>query len=345
MIDLRSDTVTLPPPGMRESIYRAELGDDLYGEDPTVNRLQELSAGITGKEAALLTPSGTMSNIIADMTHCRPGDEVIIGDGHHTMIYEVGAPASIAGVTFRILPLNSDASYDLDRLEQSIRLASLFEPPTALIWTENTFAGEGGIVMPLEELEKISAVAKKHSIPVFMDGARVFNAATYLNVEVSEITKCVDTVAFCLTKGLAAPLGSVLCGPADFILEARRNRQKLGGGMRQAGLIAAAGIYALENMTLRLQEDHDNARALAEGLAEIPGVEVDSSAVQSNFVVVELNSERPCRDELIDALEDGGVLVVPWTKGRIRLVTHYGVERGDIDKALGVFDRVMKQYA
>ncbi len=345
MIDLRSDTVTLPPPEMREFIYRAELGDDLYGEDPTVNRLQELSAEITGKEAALLTPSGTMSNIIADMTHCRPGDEVIIGDGHHTMIYEVGAPAAIAGVTFRILPLNSDASYDLDRLEQSIRSADLFEPPTALIWTENTFAGEGGIVMPLEELEKISAVARKHSIPVFMDGARVFNAATYLNVEVSEITKHVDTVAFCLTKGLAAPLGSVLCGPADFILEARRNRQKLGGGMRQAGLIAAAGIYALENMTLRLQEDHDNARALAEGLAEIPGFVVDSSAIQTNFVVVGLDAERPCRDELIEGLKDDGVLVVPWRKGRIRLVTHYGVERGDIDEALGAFSRVMKQYA
>lgn len=343
MIDLRSDTVTLPPPEMMDCIYGAELGDDLYGEDPTVNRLQELAAQVTRKEAALLTTSGTMSNILAFMTHCRHGDEVVVGEGHYAVIYQLGAPAAIAGVSFRILPVNGMASYDMGLLEQVIRTADLFEPPTGLIWTENTFAGDGGIVMPLSELEKISALAKKHSIPVFMDGARVFNAAVYLGVEVSEICKYVDTVAFCLSKGLSAPLGSVLCGPADFIAEARRNRQKLGGGQRQAGIIAAAGIYAIEKMSLRLGEDHQNARALAEGIAEIPGLSVDLSAVQTNIVVVELTSDRLAQAELVERLREQEVLVVPWTKGRIRLVTHYGIERRDIEKALQAIHGIMKE--
>jgi threonine aldolase len=343
MIDLRSDTVTLPPPEMMDCIYRAELGDDLYGEDPTVNQLQELAAQVTGKEAALLTTSGTMSNILAFMTHCRHGDEVVVGEGHHAVIYELGAPAAIAGVSFRSLALNGMASFDIEVLEQVIRTADLFEPPTGLIWTENTFAGDGGIVMPQSELDKISAVAKKHSLPVFMDGARLFNAAVYLGVEVSEICKYVDTVAFCLSKGLSAPLGSVLCGPADFIAEARRNRQKLGGGQRQAGIIAAAGIYAIEKMSLRLEEDHQNARALAEGLAEIPGLAVDLSTVQTNIVVVELASDRLTQAELVERLRERGVLVVPWTKGRIRLVTHYGVERRHIEQALQIMADVMKE--
>jgi threonine aldolase len=343
MIDLRSDTVTLPPPEMMDCIYRAELGDDLYGEDPTVNQLQELAAQVTGKEAALLTTSGTMSNILAFMTHCRHGDEVVVGEGHHAVIYELGAPAAIAGVSFRSLALNGMASFDIEVLEQVIRTADLFEPPTGLIWTENTFAGDGGIVMPQSELDKISAVAKKHSLPVFMDGARLFNAAVYLGVEVSEICKYVDTVAFCLSKGLSAPLGSVLCGPADFIAEARRNRQKLGGGQRQAGIIAAAGIYAIEKMSLRLEEDHQNARALAEGLAEIPGLAVDLSTVQTNIVVVELASDRLTQAELVERLRERGVLVVPWTKGRIRLVTHYGVERRHVGQALQIMADVMKE--
>lgn len=335
--------MTLPPPEMMDCIYHAELGDDLYEEDPTVNRLQELAAHVTGKEAALLTTSGTMSNILAFMTHCRHGDEVVVGEGHHAVIYELGAPAAIAGVSFRILPVNGRASYDIELLERVIRTADLFEPPTGLIWTENTFAGDGGIVMPQSELAQISAVAKKHSLPVFMDGARVFNAAVYLGVEVSEICKYVDTVAFCLSKGLSAPLGSVLCGPADFIAQARRNRQKLGGGQRQAGIIAAAGIYAIEKMSLRLGEDHQNARALAEGIAEIPGLAVDLSTVQTNIVVVELASRGLTQAELVERLRGRGVLVVPWTKGRIRLVTHYGIDEQDIESALQVISDVMKE--
>jgi threonine aldolase len=343
VIDLRSDTVTLPPPEMMDCIYRAELGDDLYGEDPTVNLLQELAARVTGKEAALLTTSGTMSNILAFMTHCRHGDEVVMGDGHFAMIYQLGAPAAIAGVSFRILPVNRKASYDIDLLEQVVRTADLFEPPTGLIWTENTFAGDGGVVLPQSELEKISAVAKGHNLPVFMDGARLFNAAVSQGIEVSEICEYVDTVAFCLSKGLSAPLGSVLCGSADFIAEARRNRQKLGGGQRQAGIIAAAGIYAIEKMSLRLQEDHENARALAEGIAEIPGLVVDLSTVQTNIVVVELAAGRLTQAELVERLRERGVLVVPWPKGRIRLVTHYGVERRHIEQALQIIGDVMKE--
>jgi len=343
MIDLRSDTVTLPPPEMMDCICRAELGDDLYGEDPTVNKLQELAARTTGKEAALLTTSGTMSNILAFMTHCRHGDEVVVGDGHHAVIYELGAPAAIAGVSFRILPLNKKASYDIDRLEQVIRTADLFEPPTGLIWTENTFAGDGGVVMPQSELEKISAVAKKHALPVFLDGARIFNAAVYQGIEVKEICEYADTVAFCLSKGLSAPLGSVLCGPADFIAEARRNRQKLGGGQRQAGIIAAAGIYAIEKMSLRLHEDHENARVLAEGIAEIPGLLVDLSSVQTNIVVVEPTSDRMTQADVVAGLEEKGVLVVPWTKGRIRLVTHYGIERRHVEQALKIMGDVVQE--
>lgn len=344
MIDLRSDTVTLPSPEMRLCIYQAELGDDLFKEDPTVNRLEELAAEVTGKEEALLTSSGTMSNLLSHMTHCQPGDEVVVGQNHHTVLYEVGGAASIAGVLFRTLGLDESGCYDLGQLERAIRTRDLWEPPTALIWTENTFADGGGAVVPTADLQKMSAVARQHSVPIHLDGARVFNAATYLGVQVSEITTYADTVSFCLTKGLAAPVGSMLCGPGDFVSEARRNRQKLGGGLRQAGIIAAAGIYAIEKMSERLQEDHDNARLLAQGLAAIPALALDADAVQTNIVVCEITSKTLSPVDFIQYLGEEGVLALLLLGGRPRFVTHYGIERRDIEAAVKTIARVMKEH-
>ena len=338
-IDLRSDTVTLPSPEMRRFMARAALGDDVYGEDPTVNALQARAAERLGKEAALFVPSGTMGNVVAHLAWCRAGDEVICGQVAHTLNAEAANAARVAGVQLRTVP-QQGASLDLAAIERAIRPDDPHYPKTALIWVEQPC---NGWVMPLEELRAISELARAHGIPVHMDGARIFNAAVALGVPAAEIARHVDSVMFCVSKGLAAPVGSLLVGPRDFIDRAVRGRKIVGGAMRQAGVIAAGGLYALDHMVERLAEDQDNARRLADGLRALPGVAIDRDDVQTNIFFIHLGPPAPTAKELSARLRERGVLCGAAKDGSpiIRLVTHYGIERADIDRALAIFAEVL----
>ena len=338
-IDLRSDTVTLPPPEMRRFMARAALGDDVYGEDPTVNALQARAAERLGKEAALFVPSGTMGNVVAHLAWCRAGDEVICGQVAHTLNAEAANAARVAGVQLRTVP-QQGASLDLAAIDRAIRPDDPHYPKTALIWVEQPC---NGWVMPLEELRAISELARAHGIPVHMDGARIFNAAVALGVPAAEIARHVDSVMFCVSKGLAAPVGSLLVGPRDFIDRAVRGRKIVGGAMRQAGVIAAGGLYALDHMVERLAEDQDNARRLADGLRALPGVAIDRDDVQTNIFFIHLSPPAPSAKELSARLRERGVLCGAAKDGSpiIRLVTHYGIERADIDRALAIFAEVL----
>ena len=330
VVDLRSDTVTLPSPQMREAIARAELGDDVFGEDPTVNRLEALASAILGKEAALLTTSGTQSNLVAMLTHCRRGDEVILGDESHTLHFEVGGAFALGGLGLRPVRNDFRGRLDIDHLEATIRRRDVHFPPTGLICLENTHNRCGGTVLCEEDLAVVGKMADRHGLPVHLDGARLFNAAVALGVPISRLAKHADSVCFSLCKGLGCPVGSVLCGSRDFIATARRYRKMLGGGMRQAGIIAAAGIYALENMVERLAEDQENARVLASGLEDIPGVKL-APPPETNLVF--FTAEGWDLSELVRQLRQAGVLCLD-EGGRIRMVTHYGVERADVEEAV-----------
>ncbi|HEX77629.1 MAG TPA: low-specificity L-threonine aldolase [Dehalococcoidia bacterium] len=341
VIDLRSDTVTQPTPEMRRAMYEAEVGDDVYGEDPTVNRLEAMAAERMGKEAALFTVSGSMSNLVAGLTHCQRGDEMITGADSHIFYYEVGSVATLGGVQIRLLPNDAYGRLDPKAVEAAIRGINLHLPPTGLICLENPHNRCGGTVLPPDYIESISEIAQRHGVPLYLDGARIFNAAIYLGIDARELTKYVTSVSFCLSKGLSAPVGSLLCGDADFIRRARKNRKRVGGGMRQAGILAAAGIVALERMVNRLAEDHENARYLAENLAEIPGLSVDLALVQTNIVAVRVEKGSAGRVEAELAKE--GVKVSNLGDGRLRLVTHYGIERADVATALKVIRDVMRR--
>ncbi len=341
MIDLRSDTVTLPTPAMREAMYRAELGDDVYGEDPTVNRLQELGAAKLGKEAALLVASGTMGNLVSILTHCGRGDEVIMGDVAHTFIYEVGGVSALGGIHVHTVPNQPDGSLDVADVEEAIRGDNIHFPPMRLICLENTQNRCGGAVVSIEKMAAVRRVAQAHGLAVHLDGARIFNAAVALGVDVREVAAQADTVQFCLSKGLAAPVGSLIVGTRAFIERARRIRKMVGGGMRQAGVFAAAGIVALETMVDRLADDHANARRLAEGLAQIPGYAIDLAGVQSNMVMIGLSAPGANLDAVEAALKAEGVAISRTAPGHFRAVTHYGIESADIDAALGAFARAI----
>lgn len=342
MIDLRSDTVTLPTPAMREAMYRAEVGDDVYGEDPTVNRLEAMAAERMGKEAALLTVSGTMSNLVALLTYCQRGEEVILGDRSHTFLYEAGAYASLGGIHPYLVSNRPDGTMDLEAIEAAIRPENVHSPRTRLICLENTHNRCGGAVLTPEYTDAVGALARRYGLRVHLDGARIFNAAVALGCDVRELTRSVDTVSFCLSKGLSAPVGSLLCGPADLIAEARRWRKAVGGGMRQAGVLAAAGIVALTEMVDRLAEDHVNARRLAEGLAAFPQVELELDRVQTNIVIF---SVRPpwTAARLVGELKERGVLMGAIAPQQVRAVTHYGIEAADIDRALEAVAEVFKE--
>lgn len=341
IVDLRSDTVTLPSPAMREAIYRAELGDDVYGEDPTVNRLQEMAAERMGKEAALLVVSGTMGNLVSLLTHCERGDEIIMGDQAHTFLYEAGGVSALGGIHVHTVPNTPDGGMDLARVEGAIRGENIHFPRTKVICLENTHNRCGGAVVPLEHMAAIRAIADRHHLAVHLDGARIFNAAVALGVPASAIAAYADSVQFCLSKGLAAPVGSLICGSKEFIKEARRTRKMVGGGMRQAGIIAAAGIVALEQMVDRLTEDHANAKRLAEGLANIPGIVIDPTSVQTNIVMFGLKNARLPLAEISARFAAEGVKINPMTATQFRAVTHYGIEREDIETALAVIQRVV----
>jgi threonine aldolase len=339
VIDLRSDTVTLPSPEMRAAMARAELGDDVYGEDPSVNQLERLAAEMLGKEAAIFVPTGTMGNMCAHLAHTVAGQEVICGERSHTLLAEAAGPARIGGLSLWPLPQDG-AIIDARRVEAAIRPLDVHCPKTGLIWVEQPCSG---YVMPLDRLRAIAEVGRRRGIPVHMDGARIFNAALALGVPARTIAGEVDSVMFCLSKGLAAPVGSLLVGSAAVIDRARHARKMLGGGMRQAGVLAAAGVYALEQMVDRLQEDHDNARRLAAGLRRLPGVRVDREEVETNIFFFDLVSDQLRPRDLTAGLKERGILVSsPYGEGRrMRLVTHYGITSDDIEQTLGAFGSLL----
>ncbi|MGY4707214.1 low-specificity L-threonine aldolase [Candidatus Bipolaricaulota sp. J31] len=334
IVDLRSDTVTLPPPAMREAILRAPLGDDVYGEDPTVRALEERAAELTGKEAALLVASGTMGNLVSILAHCGRGDEVILGDRCHTFLYEAGGIAALGGIHPHPVPNEPDGTIPLERIEAAIRPENIHFPRTRLICLENTHNRCWGSPLTPEYTAEVVALARRYGLSVHVDGARIFNAAVALGVEVRELVREVGSVTFCLSKGLAAPVGSVICGERGFIEEARRVRKTVGGGMRQAGIIAACGLYALEHMVERLAEDHEHAQLLARGVANIDGLITEPDLVRTNIVYFELERGDPA--EFHRRAQAKGVLFHRTGPRSFRLVTHYGVTRPDIDYALSV---------
>jgi threonine aldolase len=334
MIDLRSDTVTLPTPAMREAMYRAEVGDDVYGEDSTVNRLEALSAERLGMEAALFVVSGTMANLVALLTHCGRGDEAIFGATSHTFLFEGGGSAALGGIHHYAVPNQPDGTLRLEDIEAAIRADNVHYPRTRLVCLENTHNRCGGAVLTVAYTSAVCDLAHRHGLSVHVDGARIFNAAVALGVEASELVRDVDSLSFCLSKGLAAPVGSMLCGSAEFIREARRWRKAVGGGMRQAGVIAAAGIVALDEMVDRLAEDHANARHLAAGIAEVPGVGVDPGAVQTDIVIFDVDPARAPAADLVAALRQRAVQVSAISPSRIRAVTHLGITAGDVDAVI-----------
>ncbi len=345
VVDLRSDTVTLPTPAMRKAMYEAELGDDVLGEDPTVNKLEALAADKMGKEAALFVASGTMGNLVSILTHCQRGDEVIMGDKAHTFLYEVGAAAAFGGLQVHIVPNEPDGMLDPHLLEAAIRGDNIHFPPSRLVCLENTHNRCGGCALSPDQVDSICALARDNGLLVHLDGARIFNAAISLGVDVKELTRNVDSVMFCLSKGLSAPVGSLVAGSEDFIRRARKNRKMVGGGMRQAGVIAAAGIVALTEMVDRLAEDHAHARLLAEGIKEIDGLDVELEYVQTNIVIFSLVAEKMTTAELAAGLSKEGVQLFPIGDSKLRAVAHYGIDEQDISVALGAFHRVMEGKA
>lgn len=339
IIDLRSDTVTRPTPEMRRAMAEAEVGDDVLGDDPTIQRLEEMAAVRMGKEAALFVPSGTMGNNIAIKTHTRPGDEILLDREAHSMCYEVGGPAALAGALTRQFRSHRGVP-DLREIEESIVPATLHAPGTALIVLENTHNRAGGAVIPLSTHRELYAMAQARGVRVHLDGARLFNAAVASGHPVAEFAAQADSVTFCLSKGLGCPVGSVLCGTRAFIEQARRVRKLFGGGMRQAGVLAACGIVALQTMVDRLAEDHRNARILAEGIADLPGISLDLLTVQTNMVYCD--TQRPA-EEIVARLQERQVLCLALGANRIRLVTHHDVNHEDIERAIRAFESVLCQ--
>lgn len=340
MIDLRSDTVTRPTDAMRQAMANAEVGDDQYGEDPTVTRLEELAARMLGKDAAVFVASGTMGNLAALLAHCGRGDEIIMGDECHIFWYESGGAAALGGMPFSLVPNRASGELDLDVVRQRIRARRPGYPPTGVICVENTQNRCGGTVVPVEHLAELREIADEHGIPVHMDGARIFNAAAGSDTPVERIASYADTVQFCLSKGLAAPVGSLVAGSEEFIQRARAARKILGGAMRQSGVIAAAGLVALESMVERLPEDHRRARRLAEALAEIDGIAIDLEAVQTNIVIFKTEPAVE-QSAFVERMKANGVLVSNYGTRGVRMVTHYQVDDAAIDHAIEAAQSVM----
>ena len=346
MIDLRSDTVTKPTPEMREAMAEAEVGDDVFGDDPTLNRLEGLAADMVGKQAAVFVPSGTMGNLIALLVHCRRGDEAIVGSKSHIYLNEAGGMSALGGIQACPLPNQPDGTLALDDILASIRTADVHHPITRLICLENTQNVCGGVVLSPDYTRQVSELAHKHDLYLHLDGARVFNAAAALGVSVKELVAPADSVMFCLSKGLASPVGSILAGSEKFIARARHIRKMLGGGMRQVGVIAAAGIIALQTMSKRLGEDHTRARKLAEGLQHIDGLVLDEGKPQSNMVYFNIADSISFDEKgLVEKLMPHGVQIDWSGPRRIRLVTHYAIDDSAIEKTLSAFRRVFGSAA
>ena len=341
IIDLRSDTVTKPTPEMREAMYRAEVGDDVYGEDPTITELEALGARMTGKEAGLFVTSGTMGNQVAVMTHTRRGDEIICDSEAHIFYSEVAGLAVLSGVQARTIPAVKGI-LSAETIEAAIRTEDIHQPSTSLICLEDTHNRAGGTCYPLDTLAAIRKVADRRKIPVHIDGARLFNAAVALGVPVDKITQYADSVQFCLSKGLCAPVGTIITGRSDFIAKARKYRKMLGGGMRQAGILAAAGIVGLTSMVDRLSEDHENARQLAEELASA-GFSIDLSTVQTNIVMVDVSRMGVKAADFAAKLKKAGVLASVFGEYRIRMVTHHGITAVEIGTVVDTLNRLLKK--
>ena len=343
MIDLRSDTVTKPIEEMRKAMYEAEVGDDVYGEDPTVLKLEATAAEMLGKEAALFVTSGTQGNQVAVLTHTRPGEEVLVEDNAHIFFYEVGAMAALAGVQTRPLP-GVRGMVPVHRMEQAIRGEDIHFPPTRLICLENTHNRAGGAVIPLDYMQEVRHLANRYGVSIHLDGARLFNAVVASGVSAKEYASTVDSVQICLSKGLGAPVGSLLVGTKDFILRARKWRKALGGGMRQAGVIAAPGLIALTKMVDRLAEDHANAKKLATGIANISALDVNPDMVDTNIIIVDVKSWEEATGRLANdfllRLKEKGVLATSFGGSLIRFVTHLNVSSVQIDEALQVVQEV-----
>ena len=337
-VDLRSDTVTKPTPEMRRAMAEAEVGDDVLGDDPTVIRLEEIAARKLGKEAALFVPSGSMGNNIAINVHTTPGDEVLLDWDAHSLCYEVGGPAALSGVQTRQFRSRNGIP-DVNDVESAIRAQSLHSPGTSLLVLENTHNRAGGAVIPLAIHRELYDLARHLGIRLHLDGARLFNAAAATGIPASEFAANADSVSFCLSKGLGCPVGSLLCGSREFVEKARRVRKLFGGGMRQAGVLAAAGIVALDTMVDRLVEDHANARNLARGIAGLPGICVDADSVQTNMVY--FDTAGPAAD-FVSRLAEHKVRCLATAPKRIRLVTHHDVDTDDIARAVEAFRRVTK---
>jgi threonine aldolase len=335
LIDLRSDTVTHPTAAMRRAMFEAEVGDDVYMEDPTVRRLERMAAEAMGKEAALFVASGTMGNLVAVLVQTQRGDRVVVGSEAHIYYYEGDGQRRMAGVELVAIPNDERGGMDPALVREALEVSA---PPTTLVCLENTHNRCGGAALTVAEMVAVTDVARSCGARVHLDGARIFNAAVALGVPAADLAAPADSVTFCFSKGLSAPVGSILNGSADFIVRARQIRRMVGGGMRQAGVIAAAGIVALETMVERLAQDHENARLLAEGLSIVPGIRLDAESVQTNIVAFELEGwESP---DFLAALKEVGVLAVPFGPHRIRMVTHNDVSREDVEKALERIRRV-----
>ncbi len=342
IVDLRSDTVTQPTPEMRAAMAAAVVGDDVMEEDPTINHLQAMAAERMGKEAGLLVPSGTMGNLAAVLAHCGRGDEVILGNLAHTFLFEAGGIAALGGVHSHTLPNQPDGTLDLGQIGDAIRSEDVHFPVTRLILLENTHNRCGGVVLGLDYMAQVGALAREHGLKIHLDGARLFNAAAALGVPAAELAREVDSVTFCLSKGLCAPVGSVLCGSKEFIHQARRMRKQLGGGMRQAGVLAAAGIVALEKMSGRLVEDHARAKKLAQGLGDLAGLVVETPVPATNMVFARLAESVPFNaKETVRRLAEHGVKVGATGERRFRMVTHYWIDDVGVEQTVAAFGSVL----
>lgn len=342
IIDLRSDTITHPTDEMRRAMYKADIGDDVFGEDSTVNALEQLAAQMLNKEAALFTSSGTMSNLLAVLTLTHPGNEILLGSESHMFWYEVGGASALGGVVMHTIPNDQDGQIDLTTIEEAVHEKNIHFSQTTLLCLENTHTRCGGAVLTPDYTSSAVGIAHKYGLRVHLDGARIFNAAIALDVSASELTNDVDSMCFCLSKGLSAPIGSLLCGTGNFVENARKWRKMIGGGTRQAGVIAAAGIVALKTMISRLKEDHDNARHLAHGLVRIPAITIPRPEIQTNIVMFELSSNVSCSD-FVERLNDYGVKVHHRGGQKSRAVTHRMVNTADIDEALTRIETCVKK--
>ena len=351
IIDLRSDTVTMPTDEMRNAIFKAKLGDDVFREDPTVNELEEKAANMLGKEGGLLVPSGTMGNLVSLLTHCGRGTEILLGDKSHTFYYEAGGISSFGGIHSRQLKNQLDGTIKISDIQSAIRVDNIHFPRTSAIALENTHNICNGSPLSSEYIQNVAHIAQNSDIKLHIDGARIFNAAVSLEVDVKDLVSDADSVTFCLSKGLAAPIGSVICGSEEFIYHARRNRKALGGGMRQAGIIAAAGIVSLDKMIDQISEDHENIQFLVEGITSIEGLTVDRKNIKSNILYFDIEKEKSRSSELSKQTKDKDlypfdiildkIYFLETSPSRFRLVAHYGITREDVERTLVVIGNMI----